>query len=246
MRVGCTHGLSLLTSEALFSAVADAVATRLHARTEALYRALMTDPDLAGILIDPDHFAKALHPKILEESSKVFFEGSYGSLDAASLIFFHSALDAAAFDFCRVTALHAPADWESDIRNTKIPILDAKTQSYEQLLGAKVAERIESLEQEGVMLKVDKLFARCQPKPGYAPLYGCAYDRDKLKQFDLQRHEIIHGSALGKPLIHFPLTEPNVYYLLQTGMYLFVLVHSKYALQIDPKYMAELWQQRTR
>jgi hypothetical protein len=116
----------------VFSNVADTVALRLHAQTEAVFQKLIGDPDYKGILLDPDRFAKSLDPKIVQASSNVILEGSYGSLDAASLVFFHSALDAAAFDFCCVTALHAPTDWEPDIESAKISIQDAKNPALRQ------------------------------------------------------------------------------------------------------------------
>jgi hypothetical protein len=70
-----------------------------------------------------------------------------------------------------------------------------------------------------------------------------SFDRDRIEAFDKQRHEIIHGTALGKPLSVYTVCEETLFYLMQTGMYLAGLVHFKYKLQIVPEFIGNLWQQ---
>ena len=47
-------------------------------------------------------------------------------VDAASIVFAHSVLDAAALDYCRVTALVAPGDWESVIDQRQVKLSDLR------------------------------------------------------------------------------------------------------------------------
>lgn len=61
-----------------------------------------------------------------------------------------------------------------------------------------------------------------------------AFDRDKLKLFDDQRHEIIHGATLGKPLTRFPISNENLFYVHQTGLFLMGLIVHKYGLRLSP------------
>jgi hypothetical protein len=54
-----------------------------------------------------------------------------------------------------------------------------------------------------------------------------AFDRQKIQDFDQQQHEIVHGDAIWKPLKLFELTDANVRYLWQTGLYFMGLVNKK-------------------
>ena len=100
-----------------------------------------------------------------------------------------------------------------------------KPKTYDQLLQAKLGERMERLERESLLTKVDRLFARCNPLPGWSPMVGYAFDRERIKRFDDQRHEIVHGKAIGKPLALFQVSDENLFYVQQTGMYLMGLVN---------------------
>jgi hypothetical protein len=159
-------------------------------------------------------------------------------------VFYHSVLDAAALDWCRVTALHAPEDWEPEMKNSQVLLLESKSKSYIELLKAKINERLERLERESLLTKVDRLFARCSPPAGWSPMTGYEFDREKIRLFDEQRHELIHGNALGNPLMLFQVSEENLFYIQQTGMYFMGLVNRKYGLKIDIRYF-EAHQTRT-
>jgi hypothetical protein len=67
-------------------------------------------------------------------------------------------------------------------------------------------------------------------------MVGYAFDKKRIKQFDDQRHEIIHGRALGRPLTLFQVSEKNLFYLQQTGLFFMGLVNFRYRLQVNPKY----------
>lgn len=136
-----------------------------------------------------------------------------------------------------MTALHAPRDWEQDLKNTQVQLVETKSKSYDQLLQDKLDERLEKLERESLLTKVDRLSARCTPPSGWSPMEGYAFDRERIKQFDDQRHEIVHGKALGKSLTLFQVSDENLFYVQQTGMFLMGLVNFKYHLRIDPEYL---------
>lgn len=150
----------------------------------------------------------------------MLFRQNYGSLDAATLVFIHSVLDELVFDYCRVTALHAPEDWEDDLKQVQISLLEAKNKTYNQILTAKIEKHLEKLARESLCTKTDRLFARCQPSADWSPMESYSFDRDRIQEFDKQRHEIIHGRALGKPLSIFTVSDESLHYLMQTGLYL--------------------------
>lgn len=181
------------------------------------------------------HLPSLTQIKLGNVAAQVIFDTSYASLEAAVLVFYHSLLDATAFDYCRVTVLHAPRDWEQDLKNTQVPLLETQGKSYDQLLQTKLSERLERLERESLLTKLDRLFARCNPPPGWSPY---VFDRARIKRFDDQRHEIIHGKALGKPLTLFPVTDENLFYVQQTGMYLMWSVCLKYGMRVSASYLS--------
>jgi hypothetical protein len=226
-----------------FTAVAASANEHLETSATELFRKMFEDPQWQGLLVDietgePSSGKSAAdYRKLGNVAAQVLFTSSYAALDAAVLVYYHSLLDASAFDYCRVTALHAPQDWEQDLKATQVPLLETKSKSYDRLLQAKLDERLERLERESLLTKVDRLFARCNPSPGWSPMVGYLFDRDRIKQFDDQRHEIVHGKAIGKPLTLFQLSIENLFYVQQTGMYLMGLVNCKYGLRVAPSYL---------
>jgi hypothetical protein len=117
----------------------------------------------------------------------------------------------------------------------QVGLLEARDEPYERLLRAKVNKRLDDLERESLLTKVHKLFARCKPEPNWSPMHGYSYDHARIEQFDDQRHEIVHGAAVGKPLTLFPVTDESLFYLSRTGMFFVALINTRYGLQIDPQ-----------
>jgi len=225
-----------------FTAVASDASEHLEGLATELVRSLHEDPQWRGILKDIKTGEPAGpglpsdYQKLGKIGAKDIFDTSYASLDAATLVFYHSLLDGVAFDYCRVTALHAPQDWEQELKASQIPLLQAKTESYDALLRVKIDERLNNLERESVLTKINRLFARCTPPAGWSPMDGYSFDQKQIELFDEQRHEIIHGKALGKPLSLFRISDENLFYIQQTGMFLMGLVNRKYSLKISPSY----------
>lgn len=228
-----------------FAAIALNAKKHLELTAAEVFRKLHEDPQWAGILRDvktgepasarpaPDYL------KLGRTGAQVIFDSSYASLDAAVLVFYHSLLDATVFDYCRVTALHAPRDWAEDLKNTNVRLSETQGASYEQLLRANLDDRLKKLERESLLIKVDRLFARCNPPSGWSAMRGYIFDQERITQFDDQRHAIVHGKALGKSLAIFPVSDESLTYVQQTGVYLMALVNCKYGLRIDPQYLSK-------
>lgn len=152
------------------------------------------------------------------------------AVDAASLIFAHSILDGAALDYCIATALVAPATWEAYVDRKKIQLMDFRGLTYDEILGTKIEEHLQSLEKESLLKKADRLFAVCKPPDEFAQIRGYAYDRDRLKALDKKRHEVVHGQVLTDPL---PRGDEDVLYLMQTSFYFMGIVNNRFDLKID-------------
>jgi hypothetical protein len=224
--------------------VASSASEHLHARMTGLSRSLFEDPMWKGLLVDIETGEPARpkpavdYAELGKIAARGIFETTYASLDAAVLVFYHSLLDGLVYDCCRVTALHAPEDWEQDLKSKQVQLLDAKSKSYNQLFHVKLDEHLKRLERESLLTKVHRLFNRCNPPSGWSPMVGYAYDEERVRCFDQQRIEIIHGKALGKPLTQFQLSDDNVDYVLRTGFYFLLLINFKYGLWFDPAALA--------
>ena len=142
--------------------------------------------------LSPEKFAAEITRRTIADAQ--------ASIDAASIVFTHSVVDATALDYCRVTALVAPRDWESSVDQRQVKLTDFRGKDYDQVLRQKLDEFFEQLERESLLKKTDLLFAKCQPPKDWAPIGHYQFDRERLQKLDEVRHEIVHGSALGKEI----------------------------------------------
>lgn len=220
-------------------AVSSDAAKHLNSKLTDLTRDLFEAPEWKGLLVDIDPTApkpskKPDYRALARIGAEAMLGTTYAQVDAATLILYHSILDGVAFDCLRVTALQAPRDWEEELANAQVGLLEARDHAYDKLLRDKIDKRLETLERESLLTKVGKLFARCKPESNWSPMHGYVYDQTSIKRFDDQRHEIVHGAAVGKPLALFPVTDESLFYLLRTGMFFVGLINMRYRLQIDP------------
>jgi hypothetical protein len=185
------HATSVVSNfRRTFYDVASMASRRTEERISGMFQSLFEDPLWAGIIVDIKT-GKPSAPLPAEEYRKFgkigtqeIVSSSYESFGAAVLVFYHSLLDASVFDYCRATALHAPQDWEQDLENAQVQLLETKSNPYDQLLQTKIEERLERLERESLFTKFDRLFARCNPQPGWSPMRDYSFDRERIKQFD--------------------------------------------------------------
>jgi hypothetical protein len=215
----------------------------LNSKLTGMVRDLFEDPEWEGLLISAPTAAQS--PKkpdyagLAKTGAKAMLGTTYAQVDAATLIFYHSILDGVASDCLRVTALQSPGDWEKEeLSGVQVGLREARDQSYEQLLRAKIDKRLAELEGKSLLTRIDKLFARCKPESDWSPMHGYAYDRIRIEQFDEQRHKLVHGNAIGGPLTLFPVTDESLFYILRTGMFLFGLINMRYGLQVNPAVLA--------
>lgn len=154
-------------------------------------------------------------------------------IDGACILFAHSVLDAAAFDYCRVSSLVTPRDWESSVEKRKVELADARDLTFDELLKNKLNEFFEQLERESLLKKVDLLYSKCQPPPGWVVVENYTFDLSRLETLDKLRQEIVHRDGLGKAI---PNADQEIEYMMSTSWHLMGLVNYKYNLKIDPTY----------
>ena len=158
------------------------------------------------------------------------------SVDAASLVFAHSIIDSAALSYCRCCALTNHNDWEKFIEKKQISVGDVKTSTIDEIIKNKVLQYIDSLDRESLLFKVDRLFQVCQPHTGFSPLHNYVYDRERLRQLDEMRHEIVHKSTSVPKL---PSGDDDIWFLQQTANFFMALVNEKYELKINPYHVVK-------
>jgi hypothetical protein len=209
---------------------------RLHVEFTQLLHDLETSPDLAGIVVplDPNNpgqpgwsrriAATSGHSMVRQQQQSFSV-----AIDAASLVFAHSILDDAAFQYCRVTAIISPSSWEQFVLKQKVNLEEIRNNDYEGLLRQKIEGYLGNLEREALIKKSQKLFEICKPEPDFKPITEFSYDNSRLERLDLLRHDIVHGSGTEKGL---PNGDDDLRFLQQCGLYLMMLVNQRFDVKV--------------
>jgi hypothetical protein len=156
------------------------------------------------------------------------------AVDAASLIYAHSLVDAAAHDYLRACRVVAPTDFLQLMGDRKVSLRDVSTSTFDEVLRPKLNDYLSELERESLITKVEKLFALSQPPAGFDPVENYAYDPDRLKRLDEKRHDLVHGAGPAAPI---PTIDADLEFLERTQIFLFTLVNERYGIKLDSRYM---------
>jgi hypothetical protein len=199
---------------------------------EFLYHLMISDPDYMKLVTDVEGFRKAMpEEKFVELGAKQSAETATNLLNAATILFGHSMVDGAAFDYCRVTALHAPQDWEPELSNKQVALSLVRELPVDEILRRKLDDLLKDLEMKSLRDKIDRLHARCRPEKGWSPMHGYAFDLARIEHLDLLRQNIVHGNALGQPIED---AVGEFEYMNRTCWYFMGLVNMRYGLRLDP------------
>lgn len=199
---------------------------------EFLYDLVVSDPDYMKLVTDVEGFRKTMpREKFVELGVKQNAETATNLLNAATILFGHSMVDGAAFDYCRVTALHAPNDWEPELSGKQVALSMVRERPIEEILQLKLKDLLEDLEMKSLKDKIDRLHARCRPEKGWSPMNGYTFDLARIERLDLLRQNIVHGNALGQPIGD---ATGEFAYMNRTCWYFMGLVNMRYGLKLDP------------
>lgn len=158
-------------------------------------------------------------------------------MDAAALVFAHAVLDDTALQYCRVSALAGPEDWERRVLEKKVTVQDVKARGIAEVLRELVEAQLKQLERESLVEKVECLLRCCRPPTGFAPVDGFEFSMTRLRAVDQLRHDAVHGDRPGV----IPSARAELEYLFAMGGFLSALVGQRYGLMIDPaQELAEL------
>jgi hypothetical protein len=193
-------------------------------RTEPEYRRIFTNPEQPV----PENILQILQTQMTEG----VIINAHAAIDASSLVMAQSILDDCAWSYLKVCALIAPEDWRGQIDARKVDLKTVREQSYEDLRDGLIQARVDQIERESVLVKIDLLFSLCKPPADYAPLNNYAYDRARLVRIDGERHAVIHENGFVTPL---PTIEEDLDYISKTAWFVMGLVNQKHGLRIDPR-----------
>jgi hypothetical protein len=160
------------------------------------------------------------------------------ALDAASLIFAHSVLDSAAFDWCQVCALVQPEDFRPYVDKKMVTLSEVQEAgSFSDILHTVINRHLQTLERDSLITKLDFLFALCRPPRDFVGIDKYRYDRDRIIALDNLRHNYVHRGTLGSRL---PQGDDDVWFLWKTTYFLLSLVNHRYGIRLDLNMVAAL------
>lgn len=202
---------------------------------------MSVDPEYKKIIVKLDGRETTWDEKLKRLIQSGMTQGALANaraaIDAASLIFSHSVLDDCAWSYLRVCSLANPADWDSIIGEKKVSFADLVGQSPEGVREILIKGKLEQLERDPLLKKIDLLFGLCSPPKGFTPIGNYSYDPERLQRIDDARHGIVHRDGMGKPIGN---VDDDLDFLSKTVNYLLALVNQKYGAQLDPVTMFNL------
>jgi hypothetical protein len=208
-------------------------APQVTGKNQQIARYLMDRPDWASFLKNDDEFQKLGGSDAMASLMTTFsLKSAKASVDAASIVFAHSVVDAVLMDFLCATSIASPADWEQFLDEKKQwRVLDVRQLGYERLFQDLLSIELRRMERNcSLPKKADRLLDLCRPERGWRlPMQYDQKEQDELKRIDGLRHAIVHGDLLGEIV---PTLETDLKFLENIGQYFFVLVHNRYSMKI--------------
>ena len=219
-------------SQALTSVHQESYETATDFFHDVQYKDIFTDKEKAYEAIGG---IQGLAKQLTEQQFKSYQK----SIDEASVILTHSALDGAALDYCRVIELIAPPQqWLNNIKNQKATIGELNNIGYDNLIKQRISRFVASLDRVSLLDKIDQIFKLCQPPSNFDPIRSYKFDRNRIKDFDLMRHRIVHERGLNSSLQNY---DKEIIYMMDTSNFLMALVNYKYKLKLDPFVLSKIY-----
>jgi hypothetical protein len=171
-----------------------------------------------------------LSATLLMSSPDAVIRQSKRRIDAASIVFVHSLLDATLYSLCCVSYDSDPNAWLNFVKDRQLKIGDVLAKGQDAATKVISRDYVASLERESLIKKSDKLHAICQPpaNANYASNYK--FSRDTLERFDKLRHDIVHKLQFSTEI---PGADGMLDFGIKTGVYFSLMVGEEYDLKTD-------------
>jgi len=174
--------------------------------------------------------SEAFSAALLMKSPDHVIEQSKCRIDAASIVFVHSLLDATLYSLCCVSYGSNPDDWLIFIKDRQLKVEDVLAKGQNAATEAISRNYVANLERESMVKKSDKLHAVCKPPASVNYAYNYTFSRETLEKFDNLRHDIVHKLQFGAGI---PNVEQMLDFGIKTGVYFSRMVAEKYGLSLE-------------
>ncbi|HYO46535.1 MAG TPA: hypothetical protein VEY33_07595, partial [Gemmatimonadota bacterium] len=210
----------------------------LRDRSLTLVSELLRDPDFDQILVGGEAALNSLGGAagLLERITASQLATYQLGVNSATIVFAHSALDAAVSELCWIVAFSSQEAWERYLDRKQITLGDLRQRGRDAVVTEKLARYLSSLEREPLLLRCDRLLEVCRPSPVFPGIRGFCFDRNRLSTLDLLRHDIVHHNVDASRLER---VDDDLEFLLQSGLYLWSLVNHRYDVRIDARFLSE-------
>jgi hypothetical protein len=151
-------------------------------------------------------------------------------IDATSIVFVHSLLDATLYSLCCVSYDSNPNAWLNFVKDRQLKVGDVLAQGQDAVTKVISQDYVKSLERESLIKKSDKLHAICQPPANVNHASNYKFSKEKLEGFDQLRHDIVHKLQFN---VEIPDAEGMLDFGIKTGIYFSLMVGEKFNLKID-------------
>lgn len=168
----------------------------------------------------------------VDESVVRVMKNASTGLDAACIVFAHSALDAHLFDCLSAVSAVAPEMWRERLNKRKVSLAEIESDGHQAVYESALADDLARLERESIVVKMNELFARCPGAANAERPHGYEWDLENLRRIDGLRHEIVHGGRIAVALDKDQV-ERDFDYLLSTGMFALHIAKHCYGSKLD-------------
>ena len=143
----------------------------------------------------PQHFDAAAHPARLKQMAEDKIALARSAIDSASIVIIHAALDEAVNDYLLLIATAEPTLWETDVCEETVPMKTIKQVPYADLLLKKALDVAKGFGHQSLKKKVEWILRTCCRNDCTLSPPNFRFDVDRLKKFDLLRHQVAHGQT---------------------------------------------------
>jgi hypothetical protein len=189
------------------------------------------DKGFITVKLTPDQ-TQAYLAQMADGMAKLSVQNARMAVDAASLVFAHSVLEAFVYDCLKITQTVDQDWWEHSVRNDEITLKveQLRTLNVEPLVRKSVEKAYSRLDRMSLLVKLDTLHEICKPPLDFDPIENYRYDRERVKRIDTTRHDVVHNEILK---VDFSTLPADLDYLSKTCLWCGDLMIQRFGLSID-------------
>ena len=150
-----------------------------------LIERISVDPNYKKVIVNLDgsetSWCDDIKNMLQSQMAKGTIKSARVAINAASLVFAQSVLDNCALSYLQVCALANPGDWDPFFADKKVAY-SSVGKPAEEIREMLIADKLERLEWDSLLNKVDLLFQLCKPPKDYAPISNYKFDRERSRE----------------------------------------------------------------